>query len=54
MLNEILIRLREPSSYAGFATLALVFGVSNAEYQVITNAIAAVAGVLAFYMTERA
>lgn len=45
-------RLKEPSTYAGFAGIALAFGLSDAEWSVISTAIAGVAGVVAMFLSE--
>jgi len=42
--------LSQPSSYAGLSALALSLGVTAPAYQVITTALAAVFGVVAFLM----
>ena len=42
----IIQRASEPSTWAGFAGLAVVFGLSQAEWAAVSNAVAAVAAVL--------
>ncbi len=51
-MSWILTRLREPSTYAGFAGLALAVGISSADWATISAAIAAVAGVIAMFISE--
>ena len=43
----------EPSTWAGFAGLAVVFGLSQAEWAAVSNAIAAAAAALAMSVRER-
>jgi hypothetical protein len=45
-------RLKEPSTYAGFAGLALAFGLSDAEWTAISAAVAGLAGVAAVFLSE--
>lgn len=49
---RLLKLLKEPSTYAGFSALVLSLGISNAEYQIWTTAIAGVAGVVAMLLAE--
>lgn len=46
-------RLKEPSTYAGLAGVALALGVSEALYGALSAAIAALAGVVAIVLKER-
>ena len=46
-------RVSEPSTWAGFAGLAVVFGLSQAEWAAVSNAIAAAAAALAMFVRER-
>jgi len=46
-------RASEPSTWAGFAGLAVVFGLSQAEWAAKSNAIAAAAAALAMFVGER-
>ena len=46
-------RASEPSTWAGFAGLAVVFGLSQAEWAAVSNAIAAAAAALAMFVRER-
>ena len=52
LVTWLLSRLKEPSTYAGFAGLALAFGLSNAEWAVVSTAIASVAGVAAMFLSD--
>jgi len=45
-------RLKEPSTYAGFAGLALAFGLSDAEWAAVSTAVAGLAGVVAVFLSE--
>lgn len=49
----ILDRLKEPSSYAGIAGIALAFGISSDEWQTISTAIAGIAGLLSMILKEK-
>lgn len=53
MLEFILNRLREPSTFAGFAGLAVSLGISSPMYQATTGVIAAVASLVAVFMAEK-
>lgn len=53
MLDFVLSRLREPSTYAGFAGLAAAVGVAEPVYQAVTSVIMAVAGLVAVFMAEK-
>lgn len=53
MLHFVLSRLKEPSTYAGFAGLALALGVSGELYEAVAAAIAAVAGVVSVVLAEK-
>ena len=50
----ILDRLKEPSTYAGFAGLAIAVGVSAPLYGAVTAAIAAVAALISVIVAEKA
>jgi hypothetical protein len=54
MINWILDRLREPSTYAGFAGLALAVGIGSEEWSAISTAVAGIAGVVAMFVREQA
>lgn len=53
MLDWVLARLREPSTYAGFAGLAIAFGLSDVQWEAIATAAAGVAGVVAVFLSEK-
>lgn len=46
-------RLKEPSTYAGLAMLASLFGASGEQAAAIAQVVTAVAGVAAVFMPER-
>lgn len=54
VVNFVLSRLKEPSTYAGLSGLALALGVSGELYSAASSAIAAVAALLAVILVERA
>jgi hypothetical protein len=54
VVNFILSRLKEPSTYAGLSGLALAFGISSDIYAAASSAIAAVAGLVAVVLVEKA
>lgn len=53
-VSFVLNRLKEPSTYAGFAGLALAFGVSNDLYGAASAVAAAVAGLISVVLAEKA
>lgn len=53
MTDYILKRLREPSTYAGFAGLALAIGLSEGQWATISAAIAGLAGVVAMLLHDK-
>lgn len=55
-MKPLLARLQEPSTYAGLSALLALAGlnVPDAQYQSVTHAVAAVAGVLAMFLKENA
>ena len=53
LVSWLLARLKEPSTYAGFAGLALAFGLSNAEWATLSTALASVAGVVAMFLSDQ-
>jgi hypothetical protein len=53
MIDFVLKRLREPSTYAGFAGLAAAVGVAEPLYQAIAAVVMAVAGLAAVVMSEK-
>ncbi len=50
---SVLDRAKEPSTWAGLAGLAVVFGVTAEQWSTIGNAVAAVAAALAMFVRER-
>lgn len=52
VVNWVLHRLKEPSTYAGFSALALAFGLSDAQWAAISTAAAGLAGVAAVFLSE--
>lgn len=47
-------RLKEPSTYAGFAGIAGAVGISSPTYAVVTGAVAGVAGLVAIFVPDPA
>ena len=45
-------RAKEPSTWAGLASLAVVFGVTSEQWSMIGNAVAAVAAAIAMFVAE--
>ena len=45
-------RAKEPSTWAGLAGLAVVFGVSSEQWSMIGHAVAAVAAAIAMFVSE--
>ena len=54
IVNFVLSRLKEPSTYAGLSGLALALGVSGELYSAASAALAAVAGLVAVVLGEQA
>lgn len=54
IVNFILRRLKEPSTYAGLSGLALALGVSGELYSAVSTAIAGVAGLIAILLADPA
>lgn len=52
MIDFVLNRLREPSTYAGLAGLAAAVGIAEPLYQAISAVIMAAAGLAAVVMSE--
>ena len=50
---KIMKLLREPSSYAGLAGLALAIGISNESWTIVSTAIAGIAGLVAMLLNEK-
>jgi hypothetical protein len=53
MLNWVLSRLREPSTYAGLAGLALAVGIGAEQWAAISTAVAGIAGVVAMFLSDK-
>jgi len=53
IVNFVLSRLKEPSTYAGLSGLALAFGLSSELYAAASTALAGIAGLVAVILTER-
>jgi len=53
MIEYILNRLREPSTYAGLAGLAITLGISDADWLTISTAVAGIAGVIAMLLHDK-
>ena len=53
MLHAIVARLKEPSTYAGFAGIALAVGVSAPLFTAVTTFVAAAAGLVAVFVAEK-
>lgn len=51
-MTALINRLKEPSTYAGFAALAIVLGVTADEYAAAATACAAVFGLIAVFVGE--
>ena len=49
---RVLNRAKEPSTWAGLAGLAVVFGVTAEQRSVISNAVAAVAAAIVMFVSE--
>lgn len=54
MLSTILDRAKEPSTYAGLASIAAAFGVSTDLYNAASIAAASVFGLVAVILKEKA
>ena len=54
IVHFALTRLKEPSTYAGLSGLALAFGISSDLYAAESSAVAAVAGLVAVVLAEKA
>lgn len=52
VLHWLLARLKEPSTYAGVAGLALAFGVTDTQWMAISSAVAGLASVAAAFLGE--
>jgi hypothetical protein len=54
IVNFVLARLKEPSTYAGLSGLALALGVSGELYSAASAALAAIAGLVAVVLADPA
>jgi hypothetical protein len=54
MLHYVVTRLKEPSTFAGLSGLALAFGVSTDLYNAVAAVVAAVAGLVAVILADKA
>lgn len=52
MMNSLIERFKEPSSFAGLAGLALALGVNLPVYNAVTTVVAAVLGLVAVLKKE--
>lgn len=52
MVKYLLARLREPSTWAAFAGLAVVVGLTAEQWQAVATAGAAVAGLIAVLLPD--
>ena len=53
-MRALVNRLKEPSTYAGFAALAIVLGISADQFAAGATAAAAVFGLIAVFIGESA
>jgi hypothetical protein len=53
-MNYFLNRIKEPSSWAGIAMLATLFGVPANSAQIVIQAVSAVAAAVAIFVPEKA
>lgn len=53
IVNFIITRLKEPSTYAGLSGLALALGISGDLYAAASSAIAGIAGLIAVVLAEK-
>jgi hypothetical protein len=54
MVQFILARLKEPSTYAGLSGLAMALGISTHMYEAAAAAVAGIAGLVAVILAEKA
>lgn len=52
VVSWIANRFKEPSTYAGFAGIALAFGLSDAEWATVSTAAAGLAGLIAMLLSD--
>jgi hypothetical protein len=53
IVHFILKRLKEPSTYAGVASLALALGLTDVQLEAISAAVAGLAGLAAVFLMEK-
>jgi hypothetical protein len=53
MVQFILARLKEPSTYAGLSGLAMALGISTHVYEAAAIAVAGVAGLVAVILADK-
>lgn len=53
MVQFILARLKEPSTYAGLSGLAMALGISTHVYEAAAVAVAGVAGLVAVILADK-
>lgn len=53
MLNYLIARLKEPSTWAGFASLAIAAGIAAPTYAAVSAVGVAVAGLVAVLMADK-
>jgi hypothetical protein len=53
IVHFILKRLKEPSTYAGVASLALALGLTDVQWEAISAAVAGLASVVAVFLMEK-
>lgn len=53
-MKWVLERLREPSTYAGLAGLALALGINDSTWAAISTAVAGAAGLVAVLLHDKA
>jgi len=53
MVSWIVNRLKEPSTYAGVASLALALGLTDVQWEAISAAVAGLAGLAAVFLMAK-
>lgn len=53
MVQFIISRLKEPSTYAGLSSIAIALGVSSELYSAVAAALAGIAGLAAVILAEK-
>lgn len=54
MIEFLIARLKEPSTYAGLSGLAIALGISTEMYNAAAAVVAGVAGLVAVILSEKA